>query len=39
MNPIDLRYKAFDAIAGRGYFRRWLARSLGANQTAPLQTP
>jgi hypothetical protein len=30
MNPIGLRYSAFDAIAGRGYFRKWLARSLEA---------
>jgi polyketide cyclase/dehydrase/lipid transport protein len=30
MNPIGLRYKAFDALAGRSYFRRWLSRSLEA---------
>jgi hypothetical protein len=30
IHPINLRYKAFDAIAGRRYFRQWLARSLEA---------
>jgi len=34
LNPIGLRYKAFDALAGRAYFRRWLARSLEAMQEA-----
>ncbi len=34
MNPIGLRYSAFDAIAGRSYFRKWLARSLEAMNEA-----
>jgi Polyketide cyclase / dehydrase and lipid transport len=38
MNPIGLRYKAFDAIAGRGYFRKWLARSLEAMKEVAIGT-
>ncbi len=34
MDPIGLRYKAFDAIGGTGYFRKWLARSLEAMKEA-----
>jgi uncharacterized protein YndB with AHSA1/START domain len=34
IHPINLRYKAFDAIAGRRYFRQWLARSLEAMEQA-----
>jgi carbon monoxide dehydrogenase subunit G len=34
MNPIGLRYRAFDALAGSGYFRKWLARSLEAMKRA-----
>ena len=34
MNPIGLRYKTFDAIAGSRYFRQWLARSLAAMEQA-----
>ncbi|MDQ2940095.1 MAG: SRPBCC family protein [Actinomycetota bacterium] len=34
MNPIGIRYKAFDAIAGGNYFRKWLDRSLEAMKRA-----
>ena len=34
MNPTGLRYSAFDAIAGRSYFHKWLARSLEAMKDA-----
>ena len=34
MNPIGVRYKAFDAIAGGNYFRKWLDRSLEAMKRA-----
>ncbi len=37
MNPIGLRYRAFDALAGRSYFRKWLARSLEAMKDAAAQ--
>jgi hypothetical protein len=36
MNPIGLRYKAFDTIAGASYFRKWLDRSLSAMKEAAL---
>ena len=39
MNPIGLRYSAFDAIAGRRYVRKWLARSLEAMQDAAAAQP
>jgi hypothetical protein len=34
MKPIGLRYRAFDAVVGRSYFRKWLARSLEAMKEA-----
>ena len=34
MNPIGVRYKAFDTIAGGSYFRKWLDRSLEAMKRA-----
>ena len=41
MDPIGVRYRAFDATLGRIYFRRWLDQSLEAlaKATAPAPRP
>lgn len=32
LEPVSLRYRVFDAVAGKRYFRRWLEQSLDAMQ-------
>jgi hypothetical protein len=34
MEPADLGHRVFDAVAGKRYFRRWLAQSLEAMREA-----
>jgi hypothetical protein len=37
MDPLNVRMRLFDAIAGKRYFRRWLEQSLEAMQVVAQQ--